>query len=194
MSESGSFIQKAFFRLRERAASLLASPLRKTWWRAQGMRIGRGTKLPAITATWPHQVQIGANCLIERGTIFKYDGIWGVGPSLVIGDGTFLGSGCEFNFREGITIGRDCLIASGCRFVDHDHGISRRDRPMREQLGEESPIVIEDDVWLGCNVVVLKGVRIGRGSVVGAGAVVTKSIPPYEIWAGVPAVRLRVRE
>ena len=193
MGESGSFIQKAFFRLRERANSLMASPLRKVWWRAQGMNIGRGTTLPMISATWPHQVEIGNNCLLEPGTMFKYDGIWAPGPSLVIGDGTFLGSSCEFNIRRGITIGRDCLIASGCRFIDHDHGISRRDRPMKEQLGGESPIALEDDVWLGCNVVVLKGVRIGRGSVVGAGAVVTKSIPPCQIWAGVPAARLRVR-
>ena len=194
MGESGSFSQKAFFRLRERVDSLMASPLRKVWWRAQGMSIGGGTKLPKMRVTWPHQVQIGKGCLLEPGTIFKYDGIWAPGPSLVIGDGTFLGSACEFNIRRGITIGSDCLIASGCRFIDHDHGTSRRDRPMKEQLGSESAIMLEDDVWLGCNVVVLKGVRIGRGSVVGAGAVVTKSIPPYEIWAGVPAVRLRVRE
>ena len=157
------------------------------------MRIGDGIKLPRIYVTWPHQVQIGNGCLLESGTIFKYDGIWVPGPSLVIGDGSFLGSSCEFNIRRGITIGRDCLIASGCRFIDHDHGISRRDRPMKEQLGGEASITLEDDVWLGCNVVVLKGVRIGRGSVVGAGAVVTKSIPSYEIWAGVPAALLKVR-
>lgn len=59
--------------------------------------------------------------------------------------------------------------------------------------GPEVAIVVEEDVWLGVNVVVLKGVTIGRGAVVGAGAVVTKSIPPFEIWAGIPAHRIGIR-
>jgi acetyltransferase-like isoleucine patch superfamily enzyme len=56
--------------------------------------------------------------------------------------------------------------------------------------GIEKEIVIGSNVWIGCNVVVLKGVGIGNSAVVAAGAVVTKSIPPYEIWGGVPAKKL----
>ena len=161
--------------------------------RFQGMEVGSGTTVPAMTVTWPHQIKIGSDCILESGTIFKYDGIWVPGPRIIVGDNTFLGAGCEFNIRAGIAIGRNCLIASGCRFIDHDHGISRRDIPIREQECNDSSITLEDDVWLGCDVIVLKGVRIGKGSVVGAGAVLTRSIPPYEIWAGVPAVRLKDR-
>ncbi len=58
---------------------------------------------------------------------------------------------------------------------------------MNTQKGKESPIVLEKDVWLGFNIVILKGVRIGAGAIVAAGFIVTKSIPAYDIWAGVPA-------
>lgn len=57
----------------------------------------------------------------------------------------------------------------------------------------DQPVVIEDDVWVGANVTILKGVTIGHGSVVAAGAVVTKSCPPYSIIGGVPAKVLRKR-
>ena len=57
----------------------------------------------------------------------------------------------------------------------------------------DQPVTIEDDVWCGANVTILKGVTIGRGSVVAAGAVVTKSFPPYSIIGGVPAKLLKMR-
>ena len=63
-----------------------------------------------------------------------------------------------------------------------------------EKLPEnDAPVIIEDDVWLGCNVTILKGVTIGRGSVVAAGAVVTKSCEPYSLIAGVPARVIKKR-
>jgi acetyltransferase-like isoleucine patch superfamily enzyme len=63
-----------------------------------------------------------------------------------------------------------------------------------EKLPEnDMPVVIEDDVWCGANVTILKGVTIGHGSVVAAGAVVTKSFPPYSIIGGVPAKLIRMR-
>lgn len=63
-----------------------------------------------------------------------------------------------------------------------------------EKLPENDlPVIIEDDVWCGANVTILKGVTIGRGSVVAAGAVVTKSFPPYSIIGGVPAKLLKMR-
>lgn len=63
-----------------------------------------------------------------------------------------------------------------------------------EKLPEnDMPVVIEDDVWCGANVIILKGVTIGHGSVVAAGAVVTKSFPPYSIIGGVPAKLIRMR-
>ncbi len=112
----------------------------------------------------------------------------------MVGNNVFLGNGCEFNIRQKIEIGDNCLIASGCKFIDHDHGIADLNRPMREQLGAEEPIRLMENVWLGVNVVVLKGVTIGTGAVVGAGAVCTKSIPANEIWGGVPAHKIGQRD
>ena len=64
----------------------------------------------------------------------------------------------------------------------------------KEKLPEnDAPVIIEDDVWTGANVTILKGVTIGRGSVIAAGAVVTKSFPPYSIIGGVPAKLIKMR-
>lgn len=157
------------------------------------MSVGNGTTLPYLNFTWPHQVKIGKFCIIEKGTYFKYDGVWVGGPRICIGDYSFIGSCCEFNIRNSIIIGDNSLIASGCKFIDHDHGISLG-KLINSQIGQESAIVIGGGAWLGCNVIVLKGVHIGSGSVVAAGSVVTKSIPSNEIWAGVPAHRIGVRK
>ncbi|MBN4056316.1 hypothetical protein JYT20_01205 [Rhodothermus sp. AH-315-K08] len=66
------------------------------------------------------------------------------------------------------------------------HGVENRASP-----GKTSPIVIEDDVWLATRATILRGVRIGRGAVVAAGAVVTKDVEPYTLVAGVPAKQIR---
>ena len=60
-------------------------------------------------------------------------------------------------------------------------------------LENDQPVVIEDDVWCAANVTILKGVTIGRGSIVAAGAVVTQSFPPYSVIGGVPAKLLKMR-
>lgn len=193
MAADASKFDRVAFRLRTHAATALAQA-RTAYWRILGMQIGSSTLLPRVRATWPHQVSLGANCSLEHDIYFKFDGIWAPGPSMLIGDRVFIGFGCEFNVRRKITIGSDCLVASGCKFIDHDHGTSRRDVVMREQAdGAEGEIVIGSDVWLGANVVVLKGVQIGRGAIVAAGAIVTKNIADYEIWGGVPARKLAER-
>ena len=158
------------------------------------MQVGAGTLLGRLHATWPHQVRLGRRCRLEPGVVFKFDGHYRAGPSLVFGDGVFIGTGCEFNIRAGLQVGRDGLIASGCRFIDHDHGFASRTEPMnRQDDGAEAPIRLDDDVWIGANCVVLKGVQVGRGAIVAAGSVLTRSVPAYEIWGGVPARRLRER-
>lgn len=156
------------------------------------MQIGRGSHISKLFISWPHQIAIGNNCIIERNVNFKYDGPWLPGPRIVIGDTVFIGTNCEFNINEGITIGNDSLIASGCKFIDHDHGTAIGEL-MHQQYGNRAKISIGQDVWLGCNVIVLKGVNIGNGAIVAAGAVVTKSIPAYEIWGGVPAKKISQR-
>lgn len=108
------------------------------------------------------------------------------GASLKIGDDVGV-SGCTIAAASSVTIGNRVLIGSGAVIYDTDaHAIDPAERRANVR-GKSAPIVIEDDVFIGARALVLKGVTIGRGSVVGAGAVVTKSVPPYSIVVGNPA-------
>lgn len=102
--------------------------------------------------------------------------------------------GCYLDGRGGITIGDCVLMGPNCVINSCDHGFSRTDVPIFEQPVEFAETIIEDDVWLGANVVVNKGVRIGRGCVIAAGAVVTKDVPPYSVAGGVPCRVIRSRK
>ncbi len=108
---------KALFRTRERIESLLLRPVRRAYWSLQGMQIGKGTTFRSLHVTWPHQVRIGRNCRIEHDVYFHFDGIYSPGPSIVIGDHCFIGSGCEFNITAGIEnetwIGANAVILEG---------------------------------------------------------------------------------
>jgi len=183
---------KSAFRVRERYETLIAGKFRLLYWTAQGMKVGRGTALPKLTVTWPHQVSIGSRCRIEHGVYFHYDGICQPGPSIVIGHDCFIGSGCEFNIDSGLTVGNHCLVASGTRFIDHNHS-SDIDMFIAKQKCKSAPIVVGQGVWIGANCVVLAGVDIGDGAIVAAGAVVTKSVAPNAIVGGVPAKLIKYR-
>jgi acetyltransferase-like isoleucine patch superfamily enzyme len=115
---------------------------------------------------------------------------------LRVGSNTYIQSGCIFNpFVNNIIIGANCMIAPRCAFTPYQHGFADTHLPMREQpFTSRGDIVVEDDVWLGVNVCVMDGVTIGRGAIVGAGAVVTQDIPPYAIASGIPARVIRFRE
>lgn len=104
-----------------------------------------------------------------------------------IGNNVYIGPSCVL-FGEGeIEIGDDCLISPGTIITSQQHSYADANTPIREQPSEHARIVIDDDVWIGSNAVILPGIRVGRGSVIGAGAVVTKDIPPYSVAVGVPA-------
>jgi acetyltransferase-like isoleucine patch superfamily enzyme len=108
--------------------------------------------------------------------------------SIVIGDGTGL-SGASISARCAITIGKKVLIGAGACIWDNDfHPLDakqRRENPTDNALS--SPINIEDDVFIGARSLILKGVRIGRGAVIGAGSVVTRDVEAQNIVAGNPA-------
>lgn len=110
------------------------------------------------------------------------------GTRLAIGDGTSI-SGASIVARRSIRIGKDVLIGAGACIWDSDfHPLSpevRRQHFTRE--AKCAPVVIEDEVFVGARAIVLKGVRIGRGAVVGAGAVVTRNVQPGQIVVGNPA-------
>ncbi len=189
-----SLYARIVFRLRAIGREYLSALPRTMYWRALGLHAGSRTLLPTIHITWPHQVSLGSRCILEPNSSFKFDGIYCPGPSIRFGDDVFIGTGCEFNIRLGLVVGSHALIASGCRFIDHDHGFQRRNAPMSTQAdGSERAIEIGEDVWIGANAVILKGVTIGRGAIVAAGSVLTKEGGGFEIWGGNPARKLRDR-
>jgi acetyltransferase-like isoleucine patch superfamily enzyme len=186
------FIQQSLFIIKVRYKSMISEFIRKFVYGFQGMKIGMGTIIPAIEITWPHQVSLGKNCLLEKGIYFKYDGLWKKEPSIIIEDEVFIGANCEFNISGEIRVGKRTMIASGCKFIDHNHGMALNE-PMNFQQQTTVPIYIKEEVWLGANVIVLKGVTIGKGAIVAAGSVVTKNIGAYDIYGGVPAKFIKKR-
>jgi acetyltransferase-like isoleucine patch superfamily enzyme len=105
------------------------------------------------------------------------------GARIMIGDNTFINYGSSITAHELVTIGRHCLLGHYTFILDNNqHGIKQRN-----VLPPSSPVVVEDHVWICAHVVILSGVRIGHHSVIGAGSVVTKNIPPNSVAMGNPA-------
>lgn len=104
---------------------------------------------------------------------------------LKIGDSTRIWDNTRIMAHCGVTIGADCAISWDCTILDCDlHHLSFDGEHFENNA---APIVIEDHVWIGCKVIILKGVTIGTGAVIAAGSTVTKSIPAHALAAGVPA-------
>jgi acetyltransferase-like isoleucine patch superfamily enzyme len=112
--------------------------------------------------------------------------------TMVIGNRTLISAGCTFD--GDMRIGEDVIFGPNVFINEIDHGFARRDIPMNQQTGASGTIIIEDDCWIGYNAVLLKGVHIEKGSIIGAGAIVNKSVPPYSINAGVPAKTIKFRD
>jgi acetyltransferase-like isoleucine patch superfamily enzyme len=187
------FIQKLFFVLCFRYLNTFGSFWRALLLKSRGMKIGHGTIISKINAIWPHQVSVGNNCVLEHDIYFHYDGPWQPGPSIIIGNNAFVGFGCEFNISGKLVIGDNCLIASGSKFIDHNHSTAVN-QLMRDQISKKGEIFIGDDVWIGVNVIVLKDVIIGNGAIIAAGSMLNKSVPANEIWGGIPAKKIGERK
>ncbi len=129
-------------------------------------------------------VRLGDHVHLWRDTIVQT----GEAGSVTIESHTHVQPRCQFSaYKAAIHIGKGVEIAPSCSFYSYDHGISP-DQPVNAQpLQTKGPIIIEDGAWLGVTVVVLSGVRIGKGAVIGAGSVVTHDIPEGAIAVGSPA-------
>ena len=87
------------------------------------------------------------------------------------------------------------MMGPGCYFLQQNHKFDRTDIPMREQGYEQSlPVIIEDDCWIGINVMVMAGRKISKGSIIAAGCVLTKDFPEYSIVGGNPGKLIRSRK
>ncbi len=177
---------------------LALTPLAWAMWRTNGVTIAKGWAcygLPILQKHTQSTLMIGENANF-RSTV-RSNPLGANHPcvlstrtphaTLIIGDG-FGMTGGSIVCEERVTIGHHVTMGANSIITDTDfHPLDpdqRRDSP---QEGATKPVVIEDDVFIGMNALILKGVRLGKGCVVGAGSVVTRDVPPYQVVGGNPA-------
>lgn len=107
----------------------------------------------------------------------------GGGGSVKIGDNVFFNSGCSVNSLDAVSIGDGCIFGENVKIYDHNHRFNLEGVPYRESGFTTAPVSIGRDTWLCANVVVCKGVSIGEGCVVAAGAVVRRDLPANTMLA-----------
>lgn len=95
-----------------------------------------------------------------------------------VGARVFFNNNCSLNSLLGIEIGSDCIFGENVHIYDHDHVYLSRNIPINQQGFTKDKVIIEKNCWIGSNVTILKGVTIGEHSVIGAGCVVNRNIPP----------------
>jgi acetyltransferase-like isoleucine patch superfamily enzyme len=134
-----------------------------------------------------------------RGELFVFPGQ----GEISVGDWCYVGEHSRIWAQERITIGNRVLVSHGCNIFDcltHPISASARHEQFRAIFtgGHPDnvdlcprPVTLEDDVWIGCGVTILRGVSIGRGAIVGAGSVVVSDVSPWSVFAGNPARLIR---
>lgn len=137
----------------------------------------------------PENISIGSNVYVGHYAILKgYHR-----NAMVIGSNVWIGQQCFLHSAGGLTIGNNVGIGPAVRVHTARHSELGRDLPIVFAPVDDAPVVIDDDSDLGIGCVVMPGVTIGRGAQIGAGAVVTRDVPPFAVAAGVPARILRYR-
>lgn len=131
------------------------------------------------------RIVIGAHSVID--SFVKIKPVGGT-EDLVVGEYSYINSGCVLYTGNGIRIGDHVSIAANCTFAPVNHAYEDRHRLIQEQRFQPSRggITVEDDVWIGANCVLLDGAHLGQGCVIAAGSVVRGEVAPYTICAGNP--------
>jgi acetyltransferase-like isoleucine patch superfamily enzyme len=166
--------------------------------RLAGVNAGSGTKMDirSVRTARRGNHTIGENCILN--CYFSFDR---PEAQITIGRGSYIGNS-HLVAAEHIIIGNDVVISWDTTIVDHNsHSLDWRQRAndvAEWHQGKKNwsgvgilPVTIEDNVWIGFGVTILKGVTIGKGAVVGAASVVTKDVAPFTVVAGVPAKKIR---
>lgn len=153
--------------------------------------IGYGTKISSrakLKTVNGGQISIGKHC-----SIHDYAHILTYGGKIEIGDNCSVNPFCMLYGHGNLKIGNGVRIASSSIIIPSNHIIEDINKPIYLQGNSNIGIIIEDDVWIGAGSKILDGVTVGRGSVIGAGSVVTKNIAEFTVVAGNPARLLRRR-
>jgi acetyltransferase-like isoleucine patch superfamily enzyme len=165
---------------------------------AHRLRIGRDVKieeLAEVQCLSKRGIELGDRVTIGRGASIRPSSYYGhePGEGLRIGQGTAIGAFSWIGASGFVSIGRDVMFGPRVVLLPENHVFTDPTATIKSQGVVREGLTIEDDCWLGANVTVLAGVRIGRGSVVAAGAVVTRDVAPFSIVGGVPARLIKQR-
>ena len=146
--------------------------------------VGKGAVIQrGVVIRYPLQVELGNYVRVGRGVEMNSELTNG---KLVVGTGTWIGRKCRLDFTGGLVIGENCTLSENVTILTHDHGLSPRSKP------EGKSLKIGNRVWISGNVTILHNVsEIGDNSIIGAGSVVTESIPSAVIVAGNPGRVIR---
>jgi acetyltransferase-like isoleucine patch superfamily enzyme len=155
-------------------------------WRTDGpVFFGGGLELQCARSG---RIELGRFVWLGHGTKLRcHQGAIEIGPKSV------LGQECTISAYERVRIGEQCVIADRAMFIDFDHGVVEVERPIREQGIYTRPVEVGSNVWIGYGACVLRGVRVGDNSIVGANCVVTRDVPANAVVAGIPARVIRMR-
>jgi len=188
--------------------------LRSIFYKLLFKKIGKGVVFgKSVTIRNPYKIKIGNNVIIDENVMLDAKGIDNNG--IEIGDGTYIGRNtilsckngdikldknvnigfnCEIYSLKDVKIGENTLIAAYTYIIGGGHTATDLDTPFRDQQKHAYGIEIGKNVWLGAKSIIMDGCSIGDNSIVGAGAVVTQSIPRYCIAAGIPAKIIKERK
>ena len=204
MSRIFFFFARSFFLIRKTGSLVFGTVWGNAALRLWGGKVNglvRCFGTPHLELSHPGSLKIGRGCTLRSSFISNPAGI--AHPMLLAtrGNGTIrIGDDCGFSgsvivSESSVEIGDRVLVGAGCVIADTDfHPVDAAQRRIPHTSGACRPVVIGDDVFLGMHCLVLKGSRIGTGSVIGAGSVVTGNIPPMVIAAGNPARVVRSLE
>jgi acetyltransferase-like isoleucine patch superfamily enzyme len=170
----------------------VCEPVFKSRCRAVGRGVRTGSFLHWVDGRG--ELIVGDRTHFAGKSSFSFAARYADSPTLVVGEGTYVGHNCSFTVGLRVEIGRDCLIANDVQILDSPgHPLD----PDRRLAGEPAPsaavrpVKIGDNVWIGTGAVILPGVSIGDGSVIATHAVVTSDVPRRTLAAGVPARCIR---
>ena len=155
-----------------------------------GVTLDRGVIIDGLST---NGIRLGDNVAIGAYSIVCAAMLSHLGDGIQFGNNSSTGPYSFIGAGGPITIGENVIMGQHVSFHSENHNFDRIDLPIRSQGVNRVGILVEDDCWVGANVVLLDGAHVGRGSVVAAGAVVRGNIPSYSVVAGVPARVLRSR-
>jgi acetyltransferase-like isoleucine patch superfamily enzyme len=158
----------------------------------KSLQIGDNVEINALSK---NGIKIGNNVSILKNTIIECTGvIRELGEGLVIGNNVGIAQNCFIQVRGLVTIGDNIIFGPGVSIFSENHNFSEIDKYINEQGETRKGVKIEDGVWIGTAATILDGVTIGKNSIVAAGSVVNKDVPPYTVVGGIPAKIIKYRK